>query len=260
MLSFMETAEPERSQGSRFLGHILRPGTRIARPTLGPTPKFEVAQIDGYAHGLSARFPEFPLRRLRLTEPVGMVLVDIVHHDPPVFRPLRFLVPTDSDNEALGHGVLRSSFWGREAPPNKLPPRARREQQTPACPAAFLVAPPPPFGGCVGMGQKYLPTIRDRKLAQRFQWQQRVRMQKEQPVVPPQPPAKPAGPAAPSAPAAAAQPTAPAPATKPVAPVKASKPKARAKSRTPAAKSKPRTPAKAKPASAKKPRTPRKSA
>jgi len=124
-----------------------------------------------------------------------------------------------------------------------------------------LVAPPAGIGALVRMGQKYLPTIRDQKLAQRFQWQQRVRMKKEQPVVSPQPPAKPVSPAAPSAPAAAAKPSAPAKATKPAAARKASKPKAPAKSRTPAKpKSKSRTPAKAKSVPAKKPRAPRKRA
>ncbi len=43
------------------------------------------------------------------------------------------------------------------------------------------------------MGQKYLPTIRDQKAAQRFQWQQRQRTQKEQAESAPaaEPPAKP---------------------------------------------------------------------
>ncbi len=129
----------------------------------------------------------------------------------------------------------------------------------PPLPIVILVAPARRIGALVGMGQKYLPTIRDQKLAQRFQWQQRVRMQKEQPVVPPQPPAEPARPAAPAAPAAAVKPSAPVKATKPATPVRTPKPKAPAKARTPA-KPKPRTPAKAKPASAKKPRTPRKRA
>ena len=132
----------------------------------------------------------------------------------------------------------------------------------PPLPIVILVAPARRIGALVGMGQKYLPTIRDQKLAQRFQWQQRVRLQKEQPVVPPQPPAEPDRPAAPSAPVAAAKPTAPAKTAKPAAAGKASKPKAPAKARTPAKpKSKPRAPAKAKPAAAaKKPRTPRKRA